>query len=156
MKIERTDEGIIYFYVDEEYLKRYGLGLDTFRDKKPFKTDIFDTLLDKTVKEKSNVVYMENEFIENENITKGIWELFRTLPDEKMNMGIIDVDKKRELLEQIRSDKGIDYIRTFLIVRKGFCKKDITIIHISYLTESVRKSGNNDAIRRYMYKVHAP
>jgi len=138
MKIERTNQGIIRFYVDEEYLKKYHLEIETFKSQKPFKADIFDSLLDKATKEygmkfskntmpkniyvkenivifevveKSNIIYLENEYIENEKIVKEIWELFRTLPDEKINMGITDVDKKRKLLEQIRSDKGIDYIR---------------------------------------------
>lgn len=51
MEIERTGNGIIYFYVDEEYLKKYGLKLEMFRDKKPFKADIFDDLLHTAVKE---------------------------------------------------------------------------------------------------------
>lgn len=142
MEIKRTDKGIIYFYVDEEYLKKYGLQLEIFRNKKPFKVDILDDLLHKAVKEygvkfskntvpmsiwvkgnivifevkeTSNIVYMENDFIENENIVRDIWELFRTLPNEDINMGLMGVDKKRKLLEQIRSIKGIDYIREHFI-----------------------------------------
>ena len=46
------------------------------------------------VKEESKIVQMENEYIENEMIARGIWELFHTLADEKINMGIIDADKK--------------------------------------------------------------
>ena len=142
MEIKRTGEGIIYFYVDEEYLKKYGVKFETFKKLKPFKADIFDDLLDKAieeygvkfnkntvpksihvrgntvifeVKEKSNILYMENEFFENENIARGIWELFRMLPDEKISMGIVSADKKRKLLEQIRSDKGLDYIREYFI-----------------------------------------
>lgn len=138
MEIERTDKGIVYFYVDEEYLKRYGLKLETIRDKKPFKVDFFDDLLDKAVKEygvvfrknavpksirvrgnivifeveeKSNIVCLDNEYIERERIVREIWELFRTLPDELIYVGIMDAAKKGELLEEIRSDKGIDYIR---------------------------------------------
>ncbi len=138
MKIERTSRGIIRFYVDEKYLKKYHLEIETFKSQKPFKADIFDSLLDKAAKkygvkfskhtmpkniyvkenivifevvEKSNIIYLENEYIENEKIVKEIWELFRTLPDEKINMGITDVDKKRKLLDEIRSDKGLDYIR---------------------------------------------
>ncbi len=138
MKIERTNRGIIRFYVDEKYLKKYHLEIETFKSQKPFKADIFDSLLDKAAKkygvkfskntmpkniyvkenivifevvEKSNIIYLENEYIENEKIVKEIWELFRTLPDEKINMGITDVDKKRKLLDEIRSDKGLDYIR---------------------------------------------
>lgn len=137
MRIERTDSGRIYFYVDKEYLEKYGLEIETFRTGRPFKADIFDSLLDKAekeygtkfgksatpvsisvkenavifeVKEKSNIVQMENEYMENEMIAKGIWGLLHTLPDEKINMGIIDADEKRELLEQIRNDESMQYI----------------------------------------------
>ena len=51
MRIEKTDKGVIYFFVEEEYLKKYGLELETFRDKKPFPMDIFDDLLSRAVKE---------------------------------------------------------------------------------------------------------
>ncbi|NDO49186.1 hypothetical protein FMM75_07035 [Lachnospiraceae bacterium MD335] len=51
MKIERTDKGIVYFYVEEEYLKQYGLELQTFRDQEPFKVDILDDMLNKAEKE---------------------------------------------------------------------------------------------------------
>lgn len=137
MEIERTDDGIIYFYVDKKYLKKYDLEIETFRTGKPFKADIFDSLLDKAEKEygtkfsedtmpknisvndnivifevweESKIAQMENEYIENEMIAKGIWELFCTLPAEKINIGIIDADEKRELLEQIRNDESMQYI----------------------------------------------
>lgn len=137
MRIEKTDKGVIYFFVEEEYLKKYGLELETFRDKKPFPMDIFDDLLSRAVKEygaafrdnavpksirvlgnivifeleeKSNIVYLDNEYIEREHIVREIWELFRTLPDEIIDMGIMDLEKKRNLLEEIRSEKGIAYI----------------------------------------------
>ena len=138
MEIERADNGVVYFYVDEEYLKKYGLELKTFRYKRPFQTDIFDDLLDKAVKEygvvfpeyavpksirvrgnivifeveeKSNIIQLENKYIEKEHIAREIWELFRTLPNETIYMGMMDEKKKRELLEKIRSEKGIEYIR---------------------------------------------
>lgn len=137
MEIERTDNGIIYFYVDKKYLEKYGLKIEIFKTKKLFKADFFNSLLDKAekeygvkfgentilknisvkgnivifeVKEESKIVQMENEYIENEMIARGIWELFHTLADEKINMGIIDVDKKRELLQQIRNDESMQYI----------------------------------------------
>lgn len=137
MEIERTDDGIIYFYVDKKYLKKYDLEIEIFKTRKFFKADIFDSLLDKAekeygakfgentmpknisvkgnivifeVKEESKIVQMENEYIENEMIARGIWELFHTLTDEKINMGIIDADKKRELLQQIRNDESMQYI----------------------------------------------
>lgn len=137
MEIERTDNGTIYFYVDKEYLKKYGLEIETFRNRKPFRSDIFDSLLENAekeygakfsectmpeniivksnivifeVKEKSNIVQMENDYIEDERLARNIWELFRTLPDEKLHMGIMDVDEKRKLLEQIRNDESMQYI----------------------------------------------
>lgn len=137
MEIERMDDGILYFYVDEEYLKKYGLEIETFRKSKPFKVDIFDSLLYKAekeygakfvedtipqsisvkgnvvifeVKEESKVIPAENKYTENEMITRGILELFRTLPDKKISIGITDADKKRELLQQIRNDESMQYI----------------------------------------------
>lgn len=59
MKIERTGGGIVYFYVDEEYLRKYNLNIETFRDKKPFKVDIFDALLEEAIKE-YNVKFNKN------------------------------------------------------------------------------------------------
>ena len=137
MEIERMDDGILCFYVDEKYLKKYGLEIETFSKGKPFKVNIFDSLLYKAEKEygvkfgedtipksisvKDNIVIFEvkeepkimpaeNKYMENEMIARGIWELFRTLPNEKINMGIIDEDKKRELLQQIRDDESVQYI----------------------------------------------
>ena len=38
MEIERTDNGVVYFYVDEENLKKYCLDLKKIRDNIPIKT----------------------------------------------------------------------------------------------------------------------
>ena len=51
MEIERMDDGILCFYVDEKYLKKYGLEIETFSKGKPFKVNIFDSLLYKAEKE---------------------------------------------------------------------------------------------------------
>lgn len=142
MEIVRSNNGLIYFCVDEEHIKKYGLNLETFRELKPFAANIFDDLLNTAtkkygakfnkntspksirvngnavifeVKEKSNIVQLENEFIEKESIINGIWDLLRTLPDEKIDMGIIDIGKKKAILEQFRSDNGTDYIRKYFI-----------------------------------------
>ena len=63
------------------------------------------------VEEKSNIIQLENKYIEKEHIAREIWELFRTLRNETIYMGMMDEKKKRELLEKIRSEKGIEYIR---------------------------------------------
>ena len=137
MVIERMNDGRLYFYVDEEYLKKYGLEIETFRKSKPFKVDIFDSLLYKAekeygakfdedtipksisvkgnvvifeVKEESKIMPAENKYMENEMIARGILELFRTLPDKKINIGIFNTDKKRELLQLIRNDETMKYI----------------------------------------------
>ncbi len=119
MEIERMGGGRLCFYVDEEYLKKYGLDIETFRKNKPFNVDIFDSLLYKAEKEYGakfvedtipKSISVKGNIVIFEVIARGIWELFRTLPNEKINMGIIDEDKKRKLLQQIRDDGSVQYI----------------------------------------------
>ena len=42
---------------------------------------------------------------------KGIKELFRFLPDKKRFFGIMEIEEKRKLLEEIRNDEDMAYIR---------------------------------------------
>lgn len=43
-----------------------------------------------TLTKKDNIVYLENNFTEEESIVEGI---FRSLPDEKIYMGLMDEEK---------------------------------------------------------------
>ena len=47
---------------------------------------------------------------------KGIRELFRFLPDEKIYLGIMEIEEKRKLLEEIRNDDEMTYIREKFIM----------------------------------------
>ena len=46
---------------------------------------------------------------------RGIRELFRFLPDEKIYFGIMEIEEKRKLLEEIRHDDEMNYIRKNLL-----------------------------------------
>ena len=137
MEMQR-EENRVYFFVKEEELEPFGVTLEQMRLRKPFKVDILDYLADKAFQEygkkydyewsnmkfevfsnfvlirmteKSNIVYLENDYIEEETIIDGIQDLFRSLPDEMINTGIMDVKEKRELLDAYRSEEGRELIR---------------------------------------------
>ncbi|MGN0382970.1 MAG: hypothetical protein ACI4DS_01770 [Eubacterium sp.] len=128
----------VWFLLDEEELLPYEVTLDQFRERKPFKENIILALVKKaydkygkvykfegtnmqiqtfeksvliTLTEKENIVYLENEYIEEESIVDGIQEIFRSLPDERIYMEVEDVDKKHRLLEKLRSDEGRNMIK---------------------------------------------
>lgn len=65
--------------------------------------------------EKDNIVYLENEFTEEESIVEGIQGIFRSLPDEKIYMGLMDEEEKRRVLAKMRSDEGKDIIRDMFL-----------------------------------------
>lgn len=61
--------------------------------------------------EKSNQNCLQSEENEELQIMKGIRELFRFLPDEKIYLEIMEIGEKRKLLEEIRNDDNMTYIR---------------------------------------------
>ena len=65
--------------------------------------------------EKDNIVYLENEFTEEESIVEGIQGIFRSLPDEKIYMGLMDEEEKRRVLAKMRSDEGNDSMRDMFL-----------------------------------------
>ena len=65
--------------------------------------------------EKDNIVYLENEFTEEESIVEGIQGIFRSLPDEKIYMGLMDEEEKRRVLAKMRSDEGKGIIRDMFL-----------------------------------------
>lgn len=71
------------------------------------------------VGEKRNQNYLELESLENEEleIMKGIREIVCFLPDEKIYLGDMGVQEKRKLLEEIRNDDNMTYIRENLLCR---------------------------------------
>lgn len=137
MELVRMGAGKIEFYLDITFLSQYELDLETFERRKPFAVKIIDDLLnfaneiyglnfDETdtpkaiyvvadcvvmVFEKINQNCLQSEEDEELEIMKGIREIFCFLPDEKINFGLMEVEKKRKLLEEIRSDDNMTYIR---------------------------------------------
>ena len=60
---------------------------------------------------KKNQDYYESEENEEFEIMKGIRKLLRSLPDEKIYFGTMEIGEKRKLLEGIRNDEDMAYIR---------------------------------------------
>ncbi len=137
MELVRTGTKEVKFFLDGAFLSLYELEFETFEKGKPFRAEIVDDLLnyandkyglnfDETdtpkaiyvvadcvvmVFEKSNQNCFQSEEDEELQIMKGIRELFRFLPDEKIYLGIMEIEKKRKLLEEIRNDDNMTYIR---------------------------------------------
>lgn len=137
MELVRTGTKAVKFYLDTAFLSQYELDFETFEKRKPFRAKIIDDLLkfandkyglnfDETdtpkaiyvvadcvvmVFEKSNQNCLQSEENEELQIMKGIRELFRCLPDEKIYLEIMEIGEKRKLLEEIRNDDNMTYIR---------------------------------------------
>lgn len=142
MELVRTGAREVKFYLDIAFLSQYGLDFETFEKRKPFTAKIVDDLLNFAnekyelnfdesdtpkavyvvadcvvmVFEKRNQDYMESEENEELEVMKGIREIFRFLPDEKIYFEIMEVEEKRKLLEEIRNDDNMTYIRENFIM----------------------------------------
>lgn len=137
MQYQRQSESVL-FMLEEEDLTKYKLTLEHMRKRKPFTEKLVMDIIDiahktygmdfdidccgldiivyekdlvMSIREKSNIIQLENDFIEEENIISGLHQLFRELPDEQIKVGIMDVNKKRKLLEELRSEAGREIIR---------------------------------------------
>ena len=137
-----AEQNKVWFLLDKDELLPYDVTLTQFRERKPIKENIFLELVKKaydeygkeykfegtnmqiqtfentvliTLTEKDNIVYLENEFTEEESIVEGIQEIFRSLPDEKIYMGLMDEEEKRRVLAKMRSDEGKDIIRDMFL-----------------------------------------
>ena len=53
----------------------------------------------------SNITYLENDYIIEENIVDGWTRIFNYLPDENIDFGIMLLDKRREMLHKLRTDR---------------------------------------------------
>lgn len=131
-----------WFLLDKDELLPYDVTLTQFRERKPIKENIFLELVKKAydeygkeykfegtnmqiqtfentvliiLTEKDNIVYLENEFTEEESIVEGIQGIFRSLPDEKIYIGLMDEEEKRRVLAKMRSDEGKDIIRDMFL-----------------------------------------
>lgn len=142
MEMVRTGAGEVKFYLDTAFISEYGLDFETFEKRKPFAAKIVDDLLnfanekyrldfdeydtpkavyvaeDRVVMvfEKRNQEYFEPEGNEELEVMKGIREIFRFLPDEKIYFEKMEIGEKRKLLEEIRNDDNMTYIRENFIM----------------------------------------
>ena len=137
-----AEQNKVWFLLDKDELLPYDVTLTQFRERKPIKENIFLELVKKAydeygkeykfegtnmqiqtfentvliiLTEKDNIVYLENEFTEKESIVEGIQGIFRSLPDEKIYMGLMDEEEKRRVLAKMRSDEGKDIIRDMFL-----------------------------------------
>ena len=137
-----AEQNKVWFLLDKDELLPYDVILTQFRERKPIKENIFLELVKKAydeygkeykfegtnmqiqtfentvliiLTEKDNIVYLENEFTEEESIVEGIQGIFRSLPDEKIYMGFMDEEEKRRVLAKMRSDEGKDIIRDMFL-----------------------------------------
>ena len=137
-----AEQNKVWFLLDKDELLPYDVTLTQFRERKPIKENIFLELVKKaydeygkeyrfegtnmqiqtfentvliTLTEKDNIVYLENDFTEEESIVEGIQGIFRSLPDEKIYMGFMDEEEKRRVLAKMRSDEGKDIIRDMFL-----------------------------------------
>lgn len=137
MELVRTGAGEVRFYLDTAFLSQYELVFETFENRKPFTSQIIDDLLNVVnekyglifdeydtpkavyvtadhvvmVFEKRNHDYSESEENEELEIMKGIREIFRFLPDNKIYFETMGIEEKRRLLKEIRNDDNMTYIR---------------------------------------------
>lgn len=137
-----AEQNKVWFLLDKDELLPYDVTLTQFRERKLIKENIFLELVKKAydeygkeykfegtnmqiqtfentvliiLTEKDNIVYLENEFTEEESIVEGIQGIFRSLPDEKIYMGLMDEEEKRRVLAKMRSDEGKDIIRDMFL-----------------------------------------
>lgn len=137
-----AEQNKVWFLLDKDELLPYDVTLTQFRERKPIKENIFLELVKKAydeygkeykfegtnmqiqtfentvliiLTEKDNIVYLENEFTEEESIVEGIQGIFRSLPDEKIYMGLMDEEEKRRVLAKMRSDEGKGIIRDMFL-----------------------------------------
>lgn len=138
MRMRRTDD-LIEVLMSFSDLEKYNLTVEHMAQHRPFPAKLIEDLIDKasieygmefdiddcglrierygemniyiSFSEKSNVIYLENDYIENERIIDGIQGLYRELPDESIYCGIMDVEEKKKHLELMRSEAGREIIR---------------------------------------------
>lgn len=129
---------IVYFTLYDEDLFPYGIDVNHVLNMKPFTEKLLFDLMEAGEKEygkklecnirkifpdagrkavvigvpeKSNIYFINNEFMEEERIIDGIQGMFQFLPDDRIDTGIMDVEEKRAYLELLRSEAGREIIR---------------------------------------------
>lgn len=142
MQMRRTDS-LIEVLLSEPELNKYNVTVEQMAQHKPFPSKIIEDLMEKAASEyhmefdidhcrlniqryggmniyisfveKSDIVYLENEYIEEEEITNGLQQLLQELPEESIYCGLMEVEEKRNFLETVRSEEGREIIRRDMI-----------------------------------------
>ena len=154
MELVRIGAKGVKFYLDIAFLSQYELDIETFEKRKPFTARIVDDLLNYAnekygldfdgsdtpkavyavaesivvVFEKRNQICFKSEENEEFKIMKSIRKLFRSLPDEKIYFGMMEIEEKRRLLEEIRNDDDMAYIReNFIMSDWGDMKMNVVV-----------------------------
>ena len=134
-------DGYVRFLIEEDFASRHNTSLDRLEEYAGIPISLIDELSDISEKKfdlrfdsenldiridraddvivmdiidegESNITYLENDYITEENIVNGWTRIFKYLPDENIDLGIMLLDKRREMLHKLRTDR--EYLREYL------------------------------------------
>ena len=134
-------DGYVRFFIEEDFASRHNTSLDRLEEYAGIPISLIDELSDISEKEfdlrfdsenldiridraddvivmdiidegESNITYLENDYITEENIVDGWTRIFNYLPDENIDLGIMLLDKRREMLHKLRTDR--EYLREYM------------------------------------------
>lgn len=134
-------DGYVRFFIEEDFASRHNTSLDRLEEYAGIPISLIDELSDISEKKfdlrfdsenldiridraddvivmdiidegESNITYLENDYITEENIVDGWTRIFNYLPDENIDLGIMLLDKRREMLHKLRTDR--EYLREYL------------------------------------------
>lgn len=134
-------DGYVRFFIEEDFALRHNTSLDRLEEYVGIPISLIDELSDISEKKfdlrfdsenldiridraddvivmdiidegESNITYFENDYITEENIVNGWTRIFNYLPDENIDLGIMLLDKRREMLHKLRTDR--EYLREYL------------------------------------------
>lgn len=134
-------DGYVRFFIEEDFASRHNTSLDRLEEYAGIPISLIDELSDISEKEfdlrfdsdnldiridraddvivmdiidegESNITYLENDYITEENIVDGWTRIFNYLPDKNIDLGIMLLDKRREMLHKLRTDR--EYLREYL------------------------------------------
>ncbi len=140
MEFRLLNNQYVEFIIDEKYASKHNETLSNIYNGRGFKSSVIEELckiaseklevdfdsdgselhdmypkkngLAIVLKVKSNIVHLENEYTEQELIVDGYLKIFNHLPDDKIHLGLMTTEKKKEVLNKLRTDR--DYLRNYL------------------------------------------
>ena len=133
--------GYVRFFIEEDFAVKHNTSLDRLEEYAGIPITLIDELSDISEKKfdlrfdsdnldiridraddvivmdiidegEGNITYLENDYITEENIIDGWIRIFNYLPDENIDLGIMLLDKRREMLHKLRTDR--EYSREYL------------------------------------------